>query len=91
MIINLHRFTSTQKDHHFLLALFGQVYLLNSKRWRKSVNILPEALSAINLKIKLHQNWMKNKNYLYLSNTRNFGILAHFRPLLKTKVPKKCS
>jgi len=34
---------------------------------------------------KTHQNWMKNKNSIYLSNMRKFGIWVPFRALFKIK------
>ena len=55
-------------------SIFGRVYLKNSKRYRKSAKILPKTLDTIHSTIKTHQNWMKNKNSFYLSNTWNFGI-----------------
>ena len=44
-----------------------------------------KALSQFNSTKKLHQNWMKNKNSIYLPNMQNFGILASFRPLFEIK------
>jgi hypothetical protein len=47
-----------------LFDLFGQVYLGNRKRYRKSVDILPKALNTIHS--KLGQNWKNNKNTINL-------------------------
>ena len=69
---------------HFT-ASFGQVYLRNRKRERKSTDILSKALDTIHSTTKTHQNWMKYKNSTYLLNMSKFGIWDTCRPLFEIK------
>lgn len=41
---------------------------------RKSVDILPGNSQFNKFKEKIHQNWTENKDFLCLSNMRNFVI-----------------
>ena len=62
--------------------------LINSKNKKFSTWSIQriKVLDLINSKNKkLHQNWMNNKNSIYLPNMRNFWIWAPFRPLYEIK------
>ena len=63
----------------------GQVYLKNVKDRGNPLTNYRKFSSQSSQQSKPHQNWMKNKNSIYLSNMRNFRIWAPFRPPFETK------